>query len=173
MPSAQRPNGGEPPGVPAATLAEQRETLVTTERELREKLRKIEALFAGAGTAGERAAAEAAAERIRARLAESAHAEAVSEIKFSVLDAWSRQLFCALCRRYGLTPYRYPRMHRQSILVRAPASFVETVLWPEFEELDEVLRSYLAEITDRIVREAIHGETGDADEVPETGRRQR
>jgi hypothetical protein len=34
------------------------------EQRLREKLRKIEALFAGAATAGEKAAAGAAAERI-------------------------------------------------------------------------------------------------------------
>ena len=40
------------------------------ELQLREKLRKIEALFAGAGTAGERLAAEAALERVRARLSE-------------------------------------------------------------------------------------------------------
>ena len=33
---------------------------MSTESQLREKLRKIEALFAGAGTAGERLAAEAA-----------------------------------------------------------------------------------------------------------------
>ena len=40
------------------------------EAQLREKLCKIEALFAGAGTAGERLAAEAALERVRARLSE-------------------------------------------------------------------------------------------------------
>jgi hypothetical protein len=39
---------------------------MSTESQLREKLRKIEALFAGAGTAGERLAAEAALERVRA-----------------------------------------------------------------------------------------------------------
>jgi hypothetical protein len=33
---------------------------MTSESQLREKLRKIEALFVGAGTAGERLAAEAA-----------------------------------------------------------------------------------------------------------------
>jgi hypothetical protein len=43
---------------------------MSIESQLREKLRKIEALFAGAGTAGERLAAEAALERVRARLAE-------------------------------------------------------------------------------------------------------
>ena len=41
---------------------------MSTESQLREKLRKIEALFAGAGTAGERLAAEAALERVRERL---------------------------------------------------------------------------------------------------------
>ncbi len=40
------------------------------EAEVRAKLRKIEVLFAPAGTEGERLAAEAAAERIRARLGE-------------------------------------------------------------------------------------------------------
>jgi hypothetical protein len=30
-------------------------------------------------------------------------------------------------------------MHRQTIIIRAPKSFVEQVLWPEFEELDAVL----------------------------------
>jgi hypothetical protein len=39
---------------------------MSTESQLREKLRKIEALFAGAGTTGERLAAEAALERVRA-----------------------------------------------------------------------------------------------------------
>ena len=41
---------------------------MSTQSRLREKLRKIEALFAGAGTAGERLAAEAALERMRAKL---------------------------------------------------------------------------------------------------------
>ncbi len=43
---------------------------MTTEGELKEKLRKIEALFAGAATAGERHAAQAALERIMAKLRE-------------------------------------------------------------------------------------------------------
>src|SRR5450432_849900 len=97
----------------------------SAEARLREKLRKIEALFAGAGTAGERAAAGAAADRIRARLGKAAGSEALEEIKFSVPDVWSRQLCIALCRRYGISPYRYRRMHRQTVIVKAPRSFVE------------------------------------------------
>jgi len=33
--------------------------------------------------------------------------------------------------------------------------------------MNAVLSSYLAEITDRLIREAVHGETGEADEVPD------
>ncbi len=43
---------------------------MSAEQKLRETLRKIEALFAGAGTAGERSAAEAALARVKAHLAE-------------------------------------------------------------------------------------------------------
>ena len=44
---------------------------MTPDQVLRGKLRKIEALFAGAATPGEKAAAGAAAERIRERLGQA------------------------------------------------------------------------------------------------------
>jgi len=140
---------------------------MTPEQSLRNKLHKIEALFAGAGTEGEKVAAGAAAERIRDRLGQAANKEKEIEVKFSISDVWSRQLFVALCRRYGLRPFRYRRMHRQSIIIRAPKSFIEQVLWPEFEELSAALTAYLSEITERVIREEVHRETGDADEVDE------
>lgn len=143
---------------------------MTPEQALREKLRKIEALFAGAATQGERVAAGAAAERIRDRLGLAAGMEKEIEMKFSISDVWSRQLFVALCRRYGIRPFRYRRMHRQSIIIRAPKSFVEQVLWPEFEELSAALTTYLSEITEKVIREEVHGETGEADEVDEPRR---
>jgi hypothetical protein len=143
---------------------------MTPEQLLREKLRKIEALFAGAATDGERLAAGAAADRIRERLDQAASTEEEIEVKFSIPDIWSRQLFVALCRRYGLRPFRYPRMHRQSIIIRAPKSFIDQVLWPEFEELSAALTAYLSEITEKVIREEVHGETGEADEVDEPQR---
>jgi hypothetical protein len=57
---------------------------LSDEAALREKLRKIEALFAGAGTAGERNAAEAALERVRARLAELKRQDPPIEMQFSL-----------------------------------------------------------------------------------------
>ena len=143
---------------------------MTPEQLLREKLRKIEALFAGAATEGEKMAAGAAAERIRDRLGRAAGKEKEIEVKFSISDIWSRQLFVALCRRYGLHPFRYRRMHRQTIVIRAPKSFVEQVLWPEFEELSAALTAYLSEITEKVIREEVHGETGEADEIDEPRR---
>jgi hypothetical protein len=137
---------------------------------LRDKLRKIEALFAGAATAGERAAAGAAAERIRARLRESERRERAVEIRFSLPDPWSRRLFIALCRRYGLRPFRYPRMHRQSIVLKVPQTFLDQVLWPEFAEISAALSEYLADITDKVIRAEVYREAGEAEEMPEPAR---
>src|SRR5436190_4974684 len=114
-----------------------------TDTRLREKLRKVEALYAGAGTAGERHAAEAALGRLRARLAEEGRREAPVEMHFAIADPWARLLFMALCRRYGLAPYRYPRQRRSTVMLRLPKSFMDAVLWPEFRELEAELRAYL------------------------------
>ena len=134
---------------------------------LRDKLRKIEALFAGAATPGERAAAGAAADRLRQNLKTTELKEQAIEMRFSIQDPWARQLFTALARRYGLKPYRYPRMHRQTIMVRGPASFLEGVLWPEFQELSRELRTFLADITRRVISEEVFRDTAEAEEVPE------
>ena len=73
---------------------------MSIESQLREKLRKIEALFAGAGTAGERRAAEAALQCVRERLTELGRQDPSIEMQFSMSDQWSRHLFLALCRRW-------------------------------------------------------------------------
>ena len=142
-----------------------------TDAELREKLRKIEALYAGAATAGERQAAGAAAARLREKLQSSGRTEPEIEVRFSIANPWSRKLFTSLCRRYGLKPFRYPRMHRQSVVVRGPRSFFDNTLWPEFTDLDRTLTRYLDDITEKVIREEIHNEAREADEVPEPGRR--
>ena len=134
---------------------------------LREKLRKIEALFAGAGTAGERNAAEAALERMRVRLKELEQRDPAIELQFSLPDRWSRILFTALCRRYGLEPYRYRRQRRTTLMVRAPRQFTEEVLWPEFNELDGELQTYLHEVTLKLIRQEVYSDTSDAQELPE------
>ena len=140
---------------------------LSSEERLREKLRKIEALYAGAATPGEKSAAGAAAERIRRQFETASRKEQAEEFKFSITDPWSRQLFTALCRRYGLKPFRYARMHRQTVIVRAPASFVNMTLWPEFEELSRALTTHLNDITRKIIHDEVHEATEDAEEISE------
>lgn len=141
---------------------------MTDEAELRDKLRKIEALFAGAATPGERSAAEAALERVKARLSEMARRDPPIEMQFSLTDQWSQRLFIALCRRYGLRPYRYPRQKRTTVMVRLPRGFADQILWPEFVELDDILRRYLHDITLRLIREHVHKDVSEAEEVAGT-----
>jgi hypothetical protein len=131
---------------------------MSRESQLRDKLRKIEALLAGAGTVGERLAAEAALERVRARLGERSRQDPPVELQVSLADQWSRRLFLALCRRYGLEPYRYPRQRGSTLMVRAPRQFFDQVLWPEFSELDRTLQAYLHEATLRVIRENVSPE---------------
>lgn len=135
--------------------------------ELRAKLRKIEALFAGAATAGERLAAVAAMERIKTRLREAEGAERSIEMRFTLADGWSRRLFVALCRRYGLKPYRYRRQRHTTVMLKVPKSFVYQTLWPEFQELDAALIEYLSEVTDRVIREEVFRDVGEATERDE------
>ena len=141
---------------------------MTDEAELRDKLRKIEALFAGAATPGERSAAEAALERVKARLSEMARRDPPIEMQFSLTDQWSQRLFIALCRRYGLRPYRYPRQKRTTVMVGLPRGFADQILWPEFVELDDILRRYLHDITLRLIREHVHKDVSEAEEVAGT-----
>ncbi len=137
---------------------------MTTEQELRQKLRKIAALFEGATTAGERDAAAAAIGRVRVALSAAEQTEQVIEMQFRLTDRWHRRLFLALCRRYGLKPYRYPRQRYSSIVLRAPKSFINGTLWPEFLQLKDALDEYLNEATERIIREEVFGNSEEAEE---------
>ena len=128
---------------------------MTTEQELRDKLRKIEALFAGAATNGERMAAMAARDRIREKLKGVEAQERPVEMTFTLGDGWHVRLFLALCRRYGLKPYRRYRQRRTTVMVDVVPSFVDDLLWPEYTQLAEALRDYLDEATERIIRDEV------------------
>jgi len=135
-----------------------------TEQSLREKLRKISALFEGAKTTGERSAAAAALLRVKKALAAMAQTEQPVEMRFTLPDRWQRRLFTALCRRYGLEPYRYARQRYTTVMVRVPESFVDRTFWPEYLEIKEALDEYLSEATERIIREEVYRDTREAPE---------
>ena len=98
---------------------------MTTEPQLRDKLRKSAALFEGATTVGERQAAAAAMELIRKALEAAIKTQPPPETTFSLPDSWQRRLFLALCRRYGLELYRYRSQRHTTVVVRAPRAFVD------------------------------------------------
>ncbi|MFO1440608.1 MAG: hypothetical protein U1F81_19975 [Verrucomicrobiaceae bacterium] len=135
------------------------------EAELLEKLRKIERLYAGAATPGEKEAAADAMRRIQQRLKKTEKAERPIEYKFTLVDGWSKKLFIALLRRYDLRPYRYARQRRNTVMVRVPKSFVDDTLWPEFLELSEVLQQYLEDITHRVISGSIHADASEEDVI--------
>jgi hypothetical protein len=141
-----------------------REEELTTEQELREKLRKIAALYEGATSVGERDAANAALNRVRAALSAAEKSEPVVEMTFRLPDRWSRQLFLALCRRYGLKPFRYPRQRYSTVVLRAPRKFINVTLWPEYLEIAHALEEYLNRATQRIIQEEVFGDAAEAEE---------
>ena len=131
---------------------------------LLDKIRRIEALHAGAATDGERNAAADALRRISDRLASLMQSDPPTEYRFSLDNTWSRKLFLALLRRYGLSPYRYSRQRWNTVMVRVPPSFVNQ-LWPEFVALDEALREHLDAVAEKVIAEAISGDTSEAEEI--------
>lgn len=132
------------------------------EARLIEKLNLIEALFSGAATKGERIAAERARQRILERLELFEREDPAKEFRFSMGDIWSRKVFVALLRRYGIHPYRYRGQRYTTVMANVSKKFVDETLWPEFQELSETLRAYLSEVTDRVVSQVIHQDSSEA-----------
>ena|SRR5438105_3744396 len=130
------------------------------EDELIRKLKLIEALHKGATTPGEKEAAAAALRRIEDRLEHEARAAADCPItySFSVSDEWHKQLLMALMRKNGIQPYRYPRQRNTTVRATVSKRFVDEVLWPQYEEMSKELGKYLAEITERVIKTAVHSD---------------
>lgn len=140
------------------------------EARLIEKLRLIEALFSGAATEGEKIAAERARNRILERLKLWEQEAPPVEYRFSMADLWSRKVFVALLRRYGIRPYRYSGQRYTTVMARVPKRFVDETLWPQFKEFNETLHTFLTEVTDRVVAQVIHQNSSEAELVAEPGK---
>ena len=116
------------------------------------------------GSTGEKEAARTALERIKARLGELQGTETLVEYQFSLPDPWSRWLFIALVRRYGIKPYRRVGQRRSTVRIEVAPTFLHEVLQPEFAQLNATLLAHLEAITKRVIAEAIHGNQADAEE---------
>ena len=126
---------------------------------LRVRLSKLEALFARAGTIGERDAAGAAIERLQDRIGGT---DAEIELKFSLPDIWSVRLFVAVCRKHDVRPYRYSRQRRTTVMVKASERFFDRVVWPEFSSLQSELELYFEETVDHLITTAMRSDGDDS-----------
>lgn len=139
---------------------------MTDHARLDAKLAFLEALYAGAGTPGERAAAGSALERLRERRATLERLDPPVEYRFTFQDLWSRQLFVALLRRYDLQPFRYYRQRQTTVMVKVTRMFLDDILWPEYLALQHELVSQLDTLAKDIIEATIFRDTTDAKEIP-------
>ncbi len=137
---------------------------MSSESSLIEKLQRIERLYEGATTKGERIAAGEALQRIGKRLRKIQQEDPAIEYKFTFPDSWTRRLFVALLRRYGFDPYRYQGQRYTTVMTQISKSFVDQTLWPEYLDLSEALVSHLAEITTRVIEQAVYSDSSEAEE---------
>ena len=132
------------------------------DEELRAKLAKVEALFRGAGSPGERAAAGAAMGRLQGRLSgPEGDREPEVELHFTLPDTWSVSLFVAVCRKHGVRPYRHARQRRTTVMVRARERAFYRVVWPEFSRLQTELEFYFHDVTDHLITHVMGSDADD------------
>ena len=139
------------------------------QEDIREKLEKLEALFARGATEGERTAAGAALDRLNSRFDTGAQEEKV-EFQYSLPDVWAVKIFVALCRKHGVQPYRYSRQRRTTVMVNVQKSVFEQTVMAEFEMLHAELVAYFKDTVDHLIAEAMKSDGEDANlERPQIG----
>lgn len=129
--------------------------ITAIEAKLKDKLKKVEALLAGAATPGEREASEAARERIQNKLRDLGNTENLVEMAFNFENKYVLRLFRAVCRRNGLMPYRKPRQRQCSVMVKVTSNFLQGQIWVEFLQLRDLFRSCLYETTLNFIQDHV------------------
>ena len=137
---------------------------MSIEDQLRERLRKVEALFFGAATEGEREAAGAAAERLKAKLDE---ADATGRTQVRHAGSMVGQAVHRALPALWLHSLPLCASARTTVMVKAPRQLFNDVVWRQFCELHDDLWAYLDETTERVIRETIHADAADAEIAPE------
>ncbi len=132
-------------------------------QDIRERLAKLEALFARGATAGERTAAGAALGRLQARLdlAGAKAPESETELQYILPDTWAVRVFVALCRKHGVKPYRYPRQRRTTVMVRVRKSDFEKTIAAEFQSLHRELIGYFDEMVNHLIADVMKSDGDD------------
>ena len=119
--------------------------------DLLERIKKIEALINGATTAGEQTAAISAKDRLLKKNPTLEIDKDVYEYKLFASDSWHKKLLLAICRKYGVLPYRYKRQKYTTVMVNINGTFLNDVLWPEYLEYSNHLEKLVEEVTDGLI----------------------
>jgi hypothetical protein len=114
--------------------------------DIADKIRKIEALIAGAKSDGERQAAEFAKQRLQDKIV-------AQPIEYTVRlnSLWKKKLFVAICNKHGLRTYRYMRQKYTTTMIRVSKPFMDSVLWPEFNKHSSILDKLTNEILNDLI----------------------
>ncbi|OFZ49582.1 MAG: hypothetical protein A2381_03900 [Bdellovibrionales bacterium RIFOXYB1_FULL_37_110] len=137
-----------------------------SESGLIDKFQKIEALFLGATTLGEKTAAAIAMANIQNRLDNYKKEEPATEWSFKFGNHFEKKLFKALLTKYNLTSYRYKGQRYTTVMVLTTHSFVNKILWPQYLEMCKILRSHLNDVTDDVIKKTF-GQEETEDEIRE------
>lgn len=129
-----------------------------------DKLQKIQALYQGATTPGERAAAAQAMANVQSKLNEYQKQERVTEWKFGLGNYFEKRLLKALLDKYGIESYRYSGQRYTTLNARATASMINEVIWPQYQEMVKVLRNHFDELTNEVIKKAL-GQEESEDEI--------
>jgi hypothetical protein len=114
--------------------------------DIADKIRKIEALIAGAKSDGERQAAEFAKQRLQGKIIAQP-----MEYTVRLHSRWEKKLFVAICSKYGLQTYRYMRQKYTTAMVRVAKPFMDLVLWPEYNKYANILHKLTEEISTDLI----------------------
>jgi hypothetical protein len=63
---------------------------------------------------------------------------------------------------------RYARQRSTTIMVKAPRRLFDVVVWRQFSDVHTDLWTHFERTTERLIREAIHTDTTDAELAPES-----
>lgn len=118
-----------------------------------EKLSKIQALIERTSSEGERKAALLAKERILLR-----QSQQPMEYRVTLKSIWQKNLFVALCKKYGFRTYRYQRQKYTTTMVKISQAVMDELLWPEYKKHSEILQELIQEILDSLLAKIEKGE---------------
>ncbi len=117
-------------------------------RLLLDKIKKIEALIEGATSEGEKRAAELAKKRVNQKMEDQPN---MVEYRLYTPDYWHKKLLLAICRKYGLKPFRYHRQKYTTVMVKIEEDFLNNVVWKEYLEYSDHLEKLIEDITSDLI----------------------